>query len=960
MHRLLAAAALPLALIACASQTEAPRAAPPPVAQTAAPSSEPAPLSELVAEIDIPYEKFTLDNGLQVLVVEDRSAPMVAVGVWYDVGSKHEPSGKTGFAHLFEHIMGYGTENIPQGENLVLDEIGATGDNATTWFDRTNYFVTVPTNALDVALFAKSDQMGHLLGGVTEETLKNQIGVVQNEKRNALNSPTGQYSFEMLERLFPMGHPYRHSTIGSMADLDAASLDVVKDWFRQNYGPNNAVLVLVGDIDVATAREKTQKWFGAIPPGPEAPDVRAPVPTLAAEDRFTLKAPLPSEYIVKAWAMPGSKDPADNNALTLAAMVLGGLSSSRLDNELVRGEEIAVQVSASNQTFVDTALFNVAALVKPGGDPAQVEAALDAQLAKFLAEGPTEDELQRAKTVALGGTTRALDSLSGGSGRAQLLAEGELYFGDPEYYKRDLAAFLAIDAAQVKAAANRWLSRPPVTAILEPGRPDFSEDPGANAGGVSTEYLAPQPTPPGLSASGSEPDRSTIPPVGEPPALDYPEIQRATLSNGMRVLLIESDDVPTVTAQVSFDAGYAADPRTALGTQSLMIAAMDEGTQSYDPVEFAIAQERLGANIGGETQWDATVFSLAALSANLAPSLDLLAEYVRRPAFDAGDFERVRAQRIADIRQELEDPGELLKRVLYPVVYGPEHPYGIPPSGFGEEAAVAQLTPQDMRAFHDKWLRPDLATIYIVGDTTLAQATALLERSFGDWQAPPAPAPTKNYDVAVPTPQPRVVLIDTPGAPQAIIRAVRVLDDKGTDDLLALRTAGEVFGGGSLSRMFQEVRQARGWSYSPAAFLTVTEDRPLFIMHAPVQTDRTGDTVKLMRELIGGFNAGNPVTAEEARRAIESNRRSLPGTITTNAGLLSTLIDIDQFGREDTYYETLGAAYSDLDAQKLAAEAARELRGDQLVFFIVGDRGEIEPQLKDIGMPIEYYGTSGS
>jgi predicted Zn-dependent peptidase len=348
------------------------------------------------------------------------------------------------------------------------------------------------------------------------------------------------------------------------------------------------------------------------------------------------------------------------------------------------------------------------------------------------------------------------------------------------------------------------------------------------------------------------------------------------------------------------------------------------------------------------------VFALDALSANLAPSLDLLAEYIRRPAFDADDLERVRAQRVAAIRQEIEDPGELLKRVLYPAVYGSEHPYGIPPSGLGEDAAVMALGTDDLRAFHDKWLRPDLATIYIVGDTSLAEATALLERSFGDWRAPAAAAPVKNYDVAIPTPQPRIVLIDTPGAPQAIIRAVRVLDNKGTDDLLALRTSSEVFGGGSLSRMFQEVRQARGWSYSPAAFITVTEDRPLFIMHAPVQTDKTGETVKLMRELIGAYGGDAPVTAEEARRAIESNRRSLPAALTTNAGLLNTLIDIDQFERPDTYYETLGAAYSGLDAGKLAAEARRELRGDQLVFFIVGDRSEIEPQLQDVGLPVEY------
>ncbi|HSG33411.1 MAG TPA: pitrilysin family protein [Sphingomonadaceae bacterium] len=934
-----------LALAPVAAQTEAPK------------TVEPAPLSELIAKVEIPYESFTLDNGLEVLVHEDRTAPMVAVGVWYDVGSKHEPEGKTGFAHLFEHIMGYGTENIPGGENLLLDAAGATGDNASTWFDRTNYYVTVPTGALDLALFAKSDQMGYLLGGVTQETLTNQIGVVQNEKRNGLNNPGGALEFEVLERLYPRGHPYRHDTIGSMADLDAASLETVKQWFRDHYAPNNAVLVLVGDIDVETAKEKAQTWFGAIPPGPEAPDVNAPVPTLDAPQRFTQTTPVPVTVIRKYWAVPGSKE-QDSLALDLFGQVLGGLASSRLDNALVRGSEVAVAVSAGNLSFVDAGLFIVEAMVKPGVDPAVVEQALDAELARLMEEGPSEDELQRAKTGTVGSLIRTLDGLSGGGGRAGLLAQGELYFGNPEHYRRELAAYVALDPEAVRLAGQRWLSRPDLTAILEPGAPDFSEDPGGKAGGVAQEYLVPQAIPAGLSATtAGAPDRATPPPVAEVQGFDYPEIQRATLSNGMRVLLLSMTDVPVVSVQVSFDAGYAADPRDALGTQSLMISLMDEGTVNYDPTEFAIAQERLGAAIGGNTEWDQTTFGLNALSANLAPSLSLLAEYIREPAMDPASLERVRARQLTAIRGEIEDPNELIKRVLYPVVYGPDHPYGIPPSGLGEESAVARLTTDDLRTFHGKWLRPDIATIYAVGDTTLAELTAELEASFGSWKAPATPAPAKEYEVAIPEPRQRIVLVDTPGAPQTIIRGVRVLDRKGTDDLVALEAANDAFGNGSLSRMFQEIRQARGWSYSPASFLTQTRDRPLFIMHAPVQNDRAGETVALMRQLLTDFNGARPITAEETERVIESSRRSLPALISSNGALLNTLIEIDQFDRPDDYFETLAGTYAGLDRTILAGAAAQELREPELVFFVVGDRQVIEQQLKTLDLPLEYFNT---
>ena len=949
---------LALALGACTTAAVQPVAtvpAPAPASVVSTSALEPAPLSELVQDIAIPYDKFTLENGLTVLVNEDHSAPMVTVSVWYDVGSKHEPDGKTGFAHLFEHIMGYGTENIPQGENALLDAAGTVGDNASTWFDRTNYFLTVPTGALDLAMFAKSDQMGYLLGGVTEETLKNQIGVVQNEKRNGLNRPGGGLEFELLERLFPAGHPYRHDTIGSMADLDAASLEVVQDWFRSHYGPNNAVLVLAGDIDPATARAKATQWFGAIPPGPRAPDVIATVPTLAASESFTQETGIPTPIALRSWAVPGEGE-RDSLALMLAGQVLGGLASSRLDNELVRGQEIAVSVSAGSQAFTDVGMFQMSATAAPDSDIDAVAAAMDAVLAKFLAEGPTEDELQRAKVSTVAGITRSLDSIGGGGGRVGTLAEGQLYFGDPEKYRRDLATFASLTTGEVRDTARRWLSRPVVATTLLPGTPDFSEDPGAEAGGVSPENLMPRPMQPGLRAvtPANAPDRSTPPGIADVAPLDFPEIRRATLSNGMKLELIEQHDVPIVSTRISFDAGFAADPRDELGLQSLMIALMDEGTRNYDPLQFAIAQERLGAGIGGSVDWDDTSFSLEALSANLAPSLALLAEYIREPAMNPTDLERVRAQQVNRIRAEIEEPNELIKRVMYPTLYGPGHPYGIPPSGLGNVAAVSALQVDDLRAFHANWLRPDVATIYMVGDTTLDEAVRMLEQSFGEWRAPATARPAKNLAADVPAPQSRIVLVDTPGAPQAVIRAARVIDQDGTEDLEAITLANNAFGSGSLSRAFQEIRQKRGWSYSPGSFYTQTKGRPLFVLHAPVQTDRTGETVSLMRQLIGDFTTTAPITQEETTRIVEAARRSLPALLTSNGNLLATLVELDKFDRPDDYYETLGARYAAFTPAELAAASAREMVTGDLIYFIVGDRAAIDPQIAGLGLPIEY------
>ena len=321
--------------------------------------SPPAPASELARSVEIPYEAFTLDNGLRVVVHTDRKTPVVALHAWYNVGSKDEPAGRTGFAHLFEHIGLFNpTENLPGGLMQPLRTIGATDWNGTTWFDRTNFFQTVPTAALEQAMYMESDRMGHLLGALNQERLDNQRGVVQNEKRQRDNQPFGLVDYTQLEALFPEGHPYRHSTIGSMADLDAASLQDLRNWHRDNYGPNNAVLVVAGDIDTKTARILVQKYFGHIPRGAVNEPAVATIPTLPERIDRLLHDRVANTRLYRTWAVPGLLDAAAAD-LDIAASVLGGLSSSRLDNALVRGEQSAVAVGAGYQAFHRLGMFQV-------------------------------------------------------------------------------------------------------------------------------------------------------------------------------------------------------------------------------------------------------------------------------------------------------------------------------------------------------------------------------------------------------------------------------------------------------------------------------------------------------------------------------------------------------------------------------------------------------------------------
>ncbi len=955
-HKLATASLLALALSACSTTQSEPMAS---ASAPAATAPQPAPVADLIESVSVPYEQFKLDNGLTVLVHEDRKAPVVAISVYYGVGSKHEPDGKTGFAHLFEHLMFNGSENAPGDFFEPLQQIGATDYNGTTWFDRTNYFQTVPTGALDTGLMLESDRMGYLLGAVTQEKLTNQIGVVQNEKRQGDNQPYGLVEYEQLENLYPSGHPYHHSTIGSMDDLSSATLEDTKQWFRDNYGPNNAILVLAGDIDVATARQKVTKWFGAIPAGPAIRQVEAPVPTLPAKAEKTIYDRVASPRIYRMWATPGLDNP-DYLPLAMGASVLGGLASSRLDDALVREQKLAVSVVARAETFAQAAQYVVYADAAPGVDVATLGAALDAEIARFVAEGPSADELQRATTTYASGMIKGLERVGGFGGKAPMLAEGLLYSGNPAHYKAELNAAAAMTPERVREVTARWLSRPVFALTVEPGeRKEGGENRGGFYSGAEGDsglagpafYSSP------LSMQGAtgvaEADRSQIPPVGELKALDFPAIEQATLSNGMKVYFARRDAVPVVYTRLQIDAGFGADPAGKAGLQSMMLDVMDEGTTELDSTALAIAKERLGANLGAFANADHTSFALDVPSANLAQGLELMSDYVRQPAFRPDDLERIRQVQLTRIQNELNNPSQIALRTLAPILFGEAHPYGLPPSGTGSAEVAQALTAQELRDFHQMWIRPYKARVFVVGDTTLAEVTRLLEASFGNWQAPAVAAPEKSYDAPIPSQTPRIVLVDRPNSPQSVIVGGRVLDRKGTDDLVTLAAANEVFGGGFLSRINMNLRETKGWSYGVRSLLQQPLDRSSFLIFAPVQADRTGDSIVELRKDLASYTGGTGVSAAELTRLVNGNVRELPGRFETSGDVLGGLVDIVTYGRPVDYYETLAARYTGLQAGQLDAEAKAALRGDDLVWVVIGDASVVRPQLEKLGLPLE-------
>ena len=911
-------------------------------------AAQPVSVVTLAKAIDLPYEMFTLDNGLRVIVHSDHKAPIVAVNIWYHVGSKDEPTGKTGFAHLFEHLMFNGSENSPGDFFKPMQVIGATDMNGTTSFDRTNYFETVPTSGLARALWLESDRMGHLLGGIDQSVLDNQRSVVQNEKRQDDNEPYGLTEYSQLAALFPADHPYHHTTIGSMADLDKASLEDVKGWFRAKYGPNNAVLVLAGDIDPATARALVTKYFGDIPRGPAVTPAAATVPTLAKPQTIMLKDEVATTRIMRIWAVPGVTDP-ELVPLDVATTVLGGLSASRLDNALVRKDKVAVSVSAEIEALERVSILTVSADVRPGVDPALVGQRLDAVIADLLAKGPTEDEVQRVGTREIKERIAALESVGGFGGKASSLAEGMVYAGDPGFDEKQLEAYARVKPADVTAAARKWMGRPALTMIVAPGARDAYEE--AKAQAVAKPAVAPVEAARPAQKQENKP-RDPMPPIGQDAVLHFPRVSRAQLKNGVELIYAQRGDVPLTRMAMAFDAGNAADPKAKLGTQSLMLALLDEGTATRTSEQIAAEEERLGLAIAASPSMDRTTVQMSALSANLDPSLALVSDIVRHPAFAPAEVERLKAQQKARIASEMTEPQGVALRVLPPLLYGKAHGYGVPFSGTGDPAIVAGLTQADMLAFHKAWLRPDKLKIFVVSDLPLDRIVAALDRSFGDWQSE-GPAGTKADEAPVPAPSPRIILIDRPGSPQSLILGGLVLHATGTQELSTLLAANDVLGGDFLSRLNTDVRETKGWAYGVSSFLSRVDGRMPYFVYAPVQQDRTGDSIAAMRADMHEFVTTKGVTPDERDRTIAGKIRELPGSFEGAGEVLGGMQRNVYAKRADDYYDHLADRYRAMTAADLDLAARAVIKPDDLLWVVVGDAAKVEPQLRNLGLPVE-------
>jgi len=878
------------------------------------------------AELEVPdikYDTFTLENGLTVVVHEDRKVPMVAVNVWYHVGSKNEKVGKTGFAHLFEHLMFNGTENYNNEYFEPFEKIGATDQNGTTNSDRTNYFQNVPTNALDLALWMESERMGHILDVIDEDKLNEQRGVVQNEKRQGENSPYGKAFNSINTGAFPKGHPYSWSVIGSMEDLNAATLDDVKEWFETYYGPTNAVIALAGDIDLETAKIKVQEYFGDIQGGPPLTKPKKWIAKRTEQTREIMEDNVPQTRIYKVWNVP-EDGTAEAQALELAASTLAGSKNSPLYQELVYKTGLATNASAFYYGREIAGLFIISATVAPGQDAKQVESIIDSTLEKFLKTGPNAKLLKNTKTSTIAGLTNGLQRIGGFGGKSDILATYQTLYGDAGAFRAILEMYLDTSAKEVKEAANKWLSSGDYVLSIVPAAK--------------------------TSVVKSKVDRSKgIPYPTEKLSYSFPKIQSAVLDNGSKLVLAERNDLPLVQLQIVFNNGYAVESNDELGLVNFTMSMVDEGTKKYDSLEFAEMQESLGSGIGFGSSIDTTYASMSSLKVNLEQTLDLFKEGLLNPTFPQVELDKVKKRWLAGIDQELNSPASMANREIRTLVYGSGHPYA-KASSSGIKSTVEAFKREDLIDMYSKLTNPNDATFIITGDISLDEATQLLNNKFTDWTSVnETSAKVDLFNVEDQT-SPRVFLIDKPGAIQSYILAAQLLPPTNSDDDILIDYMNYAIAGSFTSRLNMNLREDKSWSYGVRTSTGYSQGQRLMRMTAPVQTDKTAPAIlEILREYDEYINT-TPINADELSKIKNARTLRLPGQYETLSALLGGIEDIVKYNRDFDYLDKIADKRNSIKLEDVRLASTKYLDTNKWTWVIVGDLKEIEGPIRELNI----------
>jgi zinc protease len=904
---------------------------------------------------ELKYEKYTLPNGLVVLTHEDHRLPMVAVDLWYHVGPLNERQGRTGFAHLFEHMMFEGSEHVGEKAHIkYVQGAGATDVNGTTNFDRTNYFETMPSNQLEMALWLESDRMGFLLEGLDREKLTNQRDVVRNERRQGEGRPYSMANERVYQLLFPKGHPYYANVIGSHADVEAARINDVREFHQQFYTPNNASIAIAGDFNPAQLKELLTKYFGPIPAGPKVDPVTAetvPTPPITAQKRETVTDTVKLEQVDIGFLTPAAYTPGDADT-QLLAYILGQSSASRLYEALVHKRQIAQSVFCYNRGLKLTSVYLCSLTAKPGVKLDDLESAFWEEVDKLKKDGPTQQELDSARTSNLTSTISGLQRLGGFGGVADTLNEYNQYTGDPGYLSKDLARYKAVTVASVRQTAEKYLDKNHAVVVsCVPGKKVVDDVPRSPADTDADAKLIP-PYKPEFEEQQSW--RKTVPKPGPELAFHLPVPTTFTLKNGLKVYLVRDPALPILTATMVSRAGGEANPAGKPGFADFTAAMLSEGTASRSATQIAEDAEKLGTQIGVSASMDATNAGLTVLTSNADAALDLLADVLMHPAFNPEDLERIRKQRMLRIQQEGDSVGAIAQRVGLKELYG-DQPYGFPSSGTVD--SVQAITREEMQAFWSGHYGPGDSALVMAGDVTEAEARKLAEAHFGAW------AGTAKGEVTVPSapaaPGLKVVVVDKQGSPQTALYAYGLGVPRSIPELEALQLLNYTLGASFGSRINMNLREVHGYTYGASSRYALYREGGPFVAGGLVKTDVTAAATKeLMAEL--KRIQTEPPTAEELKMARDASVQSIPAQFETTNATAAAVSTIFIYNRPLDYYAKLPEAYRKVTPEEVEKAAKTQVHPDQLVIVEAGDKTKIDAGLKELGLPVEYADPSGN
>lgn len=884
---------------------------------------------------DINFKKFILPNGLQVILHEDHSVPMVSINVWYHVGSKNEKRGRTGFAHLFEHLMFEGSEHVAEGMfDKWLEAAGGTNNGSTTR-DRTNYWESVPSNALELALYLDSDRMANLLAAIDQKKLDTQRDVVINEHRERVdNQPYGRVDEVIGGALYPSNHPYSWPVIGSVDDLSAASLEDVKDFFRRYYTPNNASLCVAGDIDPNNTKVLVEKYFAGIPSGPPVDRIEEWVPALEGPKRIGMRdnVSLPRLYMV--WPTSPLYQ-ADDAEMDVLASILSSGKNSRLYKSLVYERQIAQDVQAYQASGEIASAFYIVATAKPGITLPELEKAIDTELIKIEKDPPEAAEVTIAVNSYEADFVRRLQSVADFGGKADKLNQYNVYVGRPDYLTEDLGRYLKITPAVVQKAVQKYLSlNKRIILSVEP------------AGDLKAD-------------TATVLDRNIIPGAGPSPRLIPPSFEERILSNGLKVIIAEQHELPLVQFNLIINAGWTADPTRKPGVSCLASDLLDEGTKNRPALEISQGLKALGADLSTSSSFDASNVRLNTLKKHVPGSLDIFADVLVNPAFAETELERIKKEYQARILQEKREPDTASIKAFLRTLYGQDHPYGQPYTGTGTEESISTITVKDLRQFYEAYFHPNNATLIVVGDVTTDEILPILEKALKNW---------RKQDIALfEIPKVRTIegnhiyLIDKPGAPQSMVVTGHLGLLRNSPDYYRAEVMNTILGGKFTSRLNMNLREDKGYTYGAFSQFMYLRGIGPFIALTQVDTKYTKETLIEMLKEYRGLAGSIPASNEELGETKRYMTLSYPGGFETISQIADRLGDMVTYNLPKDYFQKYVPALERVSISDVTEAAKRYIHPDNMLFVIMGDVKKIEQGVRDLKLgEIHYLDLDGN